>query len=418
MKPVPILVLTAAAVAAVALHQQRRLTGLREEARRLENQASTSSSTGSRRAPVEPPKEARPGQVEFARESMVETLLALQVRNGGSNPEQAERLKRLLLAAKDLTARDMEAVMAALLSDARLAAVERDQILLICHQLFGGAAPFSWREYLAAHRELPDWQRHFDDVCRICLKEDGKRALALIEEETTRGNPEVATTGIRTSVLLELAASDPDKMLARAVSPELAADPDALAHLGGYVDDQFKEPADHRRFLAALRRAQEKNPSPVLAKIREDYTREMAGQLAGWPAAEAIALLESEFTADERFLVAYQSASRVDLSGPEPWVDWFLKIDPAEWSAWNTRRETFSKHPLVRQIEGRARKDAELPATWLAKIPPGALRDDATLSYAWMIADRDPERAAGYLGELPDSKGKQNLVKKIGKARR
>jgi hypothetical protein len=389
-----------------------------EETRRLENPSAESPSEGPRRTPDQPQKDAPREQVELVREAVMETLLALQDPARGRAPEQAERTKRLLHAAKDLSARDMETVMTALLSDARLAGVACDEIIRSCHELFSEVAPFSWREYLVAHRELPDWQRLFEAACRNCLREDGKRALALIEEETARENPEVATSGIRTSVLLELAVHDPDKMLARAVSPELAADPDALAHLGGFVDDRFETPADHRRFLAALRRAQEKNPSPVLTKIREDYTREMAGRFAGWPATEAILLLDSELTPDERFLFAEQSASRVDLSDPEQWVDWFLKIDPAEWSAWTTRMGSHSKHPLVRQIESRAIKDSDLPATWLGRIPAGALRDEATLGYAWMIADRDPDRAARYLGELPDTKGKQNLVKKIGKARR
>lgn len=418
MKPIPILILTAVAVAAVALHRQGRLTGLREETRRLESQSSASSSVSSRQTTDEPQEDAPVEQVEFVRETMVEALLAAQDRSAGGYPDQAARTKRLLSAAAAISARDMATVLDALLSDSRLAGLDHADIVRGGQDLFGEVAPFAWREYLTAHRALPDWQTLFETACRYCLRADGKRALALIEEEATRGQAEVATSGIRTSVLLELAAHDPDKMLASAVSPELAADPDALAHLGGFVDDRFENPADHRRFLAALRRAQERNPSPVLTKIREDYAREMAGQFAGWPAAEAISLLESEFTADERFAVAYQSASRVDLNDPEQWIDWFLKIDPAEWSAWNTRKGTHSKHPLVRQIESRALKDAGLPAAWLAKIPPGALRDEATLSYAWMIADRDPERAAGYLGELPDGKGKRNLVKRIGGARR
>jgi hypothetical protein len=47
----------------------------------------------------------------------------------------------------------------------------------------------------------------------------------------------------------------------------------------------------------------------------------------------------------------------------------------------------------------------------------GQLRDEATLEYAWMIADRDPERAASYLDQLPQTEGKQNLEGKIKHAR-
>jgi hypothetical protein len=110
-------------------------------------------------------------------------------------------------------------------------------------EVLGGTAPFAWREYLVSHRDLPDWQNLFEAATRQCMRADSKRTLELIEQELARGNPEVATTNMRQSLLLALATSDPDKMLARAVSPELAADPDALAHLGGFGDDKPKKPA-------------------------------------------------------------------------------------------------------------------------------------------------------------------------------
>jgi hypothetical protein len=414
MKTTIILVLTAVAVAAFAFHRQGRLTELKEESRRLESKSSVSHSTRSRQAPDKEQPDAPAAQVELVRESMVEAFIAFKDRSGGRDPEKA---KRLLLAAKDLSAGDIATVMNALFSDARLAGVEHDDIVRACHEIFGSIAPFSWREYLTSHRDLPDWQNLFEAACRDCMRADSKRALALIEQEKVRGNPEVATTGIRSSVLLALAASDPDKMLALAVSPELAADPDALAHLGGFVDDQLKKPADHHRFLEALRRAQEKNPSPVLDTIRKDYVREMGQRFYNWPTDEAITLIDSEFTSVERFQVAEQCAFRGDLTDPDKWIDWFLKIDPAEWAAWSRQENNPYKHPLVRQIASRSIQDAELPAKWLEKIPPGQLRDEATLEYAWMIADRDPERAASYLDQLPTTKGKQNLVKKIDKTR-
>jgi hypothetical protein len=322
-------------------------------------------------------------------------------------------MKRLVLAAKDLSSLDMAKVMDSLLADARLAGVERDEIIRACHQVLGGTAPFAWREYLISHRDLPDWQNLFEDATRQCMMADSKRTLAMIEEEKARGNPYVATTGIRSSVLLALAASDPDKMLTYALSPELAADPDALAHLGGAVDDQLKKPADHQRFLDALRRAQEKNPSLVLDKIRADYVREMGQRFYEWSAYEAITLIDSEFTPAERLKVIEQIARRGDLTDPDKWIDWFLKIDPAEWAALSRQQNNPYKHPLVRQIASRSIQDADLPAKWLEKIPPGQLRDEATLEYAWMIADRDPERAASYLDQLPANKGKQRLVGKI-----
>jgi hypothetical protein len=412
MKTTIILALTAVAVAAVAFHRQGRLTELKEETRLLERKSSVSPSTRSRQKPVVQQPDAPAAQVELVSETMVEAFIAFQTRGRSRDPEMAERMKRLLLAAKDLSARDMAKVMDSLFTDARLAGMERDEIIQACRETMGGTASFAWREYLISHRDLPDWQNLFEAATRQCMVADSKRTLELIEQESARGNPEVATTNMRQSLLLALAASDPDKMLA------LADDPDAFAHLGGFVDDQLKKPADHHRFLEALRRAQEKNPSPVLDTIREDYVREMGQRFYNWPTDEAITLIDSGFTSVERFHVAEQCASRGDLTDPDKWIDWFLKIDPAEWAAWSRQENNPYKHPLVRHIASRSIQDADLPAKWLEKIPPGQLRDEATLEYAWMIADRDPERAAGYLDQLPASKGKQNLVKKIEEAGR
>lgn len=417
MKTTIILVLTAIAVTAVAYHRQGRLTELKEENRRLEKQTSASPMTLSRDKTIEAVPDAPAAQVELVCETMVEAFIAFQDRSRGTDPEKAERAKRLVLAVKDLSARDMAKVINTLFSDSRMASLEREEIIQACSEIMGGTAPFAWREYLRFNRDLPDWQNLFEDATRQCMVADSKRTLAMIEQETAGGKPEVATTNMRQSVLLALAASDPDKMLARAVSPELAADPDALAHLGGFVDDQFKKPADHQRFLAALRRAQEKNPSPVLDTIRQDYVREMGQQLSDWPAYDAITLIDSEFTPSERFQIAEKRAHLGDLTEADKWIDWYLKIDPAEWTAWSKQQNIQNKHPLVRQIASRSIEDADLPAKWLVKIPPGGLRDEATLEYAWMIADRDPERAASYLEQLPATKGKQRLVGKIEEAR-
>ncbi|HSP43632.1 MAG TPA: hypothetical protein VLO11_12220, partial [Luteolibacter sp.] len=286
MKTTIILVLTAVAVAAFAFHRQGRLMELKEETRMLERKSSVSPSTRARQEPVVEQPDAPAAQVELVSETMVEAFIAFQTRGRSRDPEMAERMKRLLLAAKDLSARDMAKVMNTLFTDARLAGIERDEIIQACREIMGGTAPFAWREYLISHRELPDWQKLFEAATRQCMVADSKRTLELIEQESARGNPEVATTNMRQSVLLALAASDPDKMLARAVSPAFTADPDALAHIGGFVDDQLKKPADHQRFLDALRRAQEKNPSAMLDKIREDYVREMSNQLAAWPFEE------------------------------------------------------------------------------------------------------------------------------------
>ena len=88
------------------------------------------------------------------------------------------------------------------------------------------------------------------------------------------------------------------------------------------------------------------------------------------------------------------------------------------WKSASKQQKNQSSHPLVRQIASRSIQDADLPTKSLEKIPPGQLRDEATLEYAWTIAERDPERVAGYLDQLPANNGTQNLIKKIEQAGR
>ncbi len=416
MKTAIILVLTSIAVVAVAIHRQDRLTELNEETRILEveQQPLVSTSARPRRNTDIAQPDAPAAQVELVSETMVELFIAWQTPDRIREAEVMEQTKRLLLAARDLSARDVEKVMHTLFEDDRLAELGREDIIGMGHELIGQAAPFSWREYLIANRDLPDWQGLFEAATWQCLSTDTRRTLALIERETARGNPEVATTRIRSGMLMALAAHDPDKMLAHALSPEFLADPDALYGLGGFAVNALKSPADHQRFLGALRRTRENNPSQVLDQIRRDYLGQLNQRFSNWPADEAITLIESEFTTTERFELAGTLAQRGDLTDPEKWLDWFLKIDPEVWAESNT----WAKHPVLSLIENRAFQYTDARANWLEKIPPGPLRDEATLSYASMIADRDPDRAAGYLDQLPESRGKDNLVRKIEQARR
>jgi hypothetical protein len=414
----PILIATAiVAAAGIAIVQHFKLFDLNTETAMLEAGRTTSSPKRADRSvpETETKRDATAEQIEVVREAMIEALVAYRDRRARLDPE---RTKQFLFAARDFSGRDIARVIKLLDGDSRLSGLEADKILEAYHHNFSEVAPFAWREYLEANRDLPDWQKLFDFAVTSCLHADGKRAIDQFEEESARGNRDFATSGIRTGVLLALAASDPDKMLAMATSPEFTADPDALALLGGFAANKIGNPADHQRFLTAMRRAQERNPSPVLEKIRQDYVSGIGRRMNDWPPADAISLIDSGLTPDERFSTAAILANRFDLNDAEKWIDWFLRIDPKEWAAWTERTGTRERHPLVEQIQGRSYRDAQTAGGWLAKIPPGPLRDEATLSHAWMIADRDPDRAAGYLAELPESKGKRNLAKKIGAARR
>lgn len=417
MKPILIVTVVAAAVT-VAVIQHRKLSDLKVETVRLEavRTPPTSKRSGRASSSAEIPRQATPEQLELARETMVEALVSYQKRGTRLDPE---RMKQLFLAAGDFSGKDIATFIGLLGTDPRLAGLEGEAITDVCREIFSAAAPFAWKAYLEEHRDLPDWQNLFDSVVASCLRADGKRALAQFEEETARGNRDFASSSIRASVLRNLAASDPDKMLAMAALPDFAADPDALAHLGGGTASQLKKPDDHHRFLAALRRATGRNPdSSFLQTVRNDYIGAMRQQLQQWPLDSVQPLVDGEFTREEKQQFAEQVARRGDLENPSKWADWFLGIDLAEWDRKIEDGTQPAKHPLVSQVANWSRTDASAAAAWLEKVPPGDLRSKVVQAFAWTIADRDPDLAADYLDELPESTGKRNLLQKIGNASR
>ena len=414
------LILITAVIAAtgIAIVQHFWLSDLNKETARLRAEKTTSAmKLADRSLPaLEARREVTATQIELVRETMIEALVAYENRTTRPDPE---RMKQLLLAAKDFSGRDIARHIELLRDDPRLAGLKADKFLDTCRDIFSEFSPFAWRDYLEAHRDLPDWQELFDAAVSNCLQADPNRVIKQFEEETARGNRDFATSGIRTGVLLKLAASDPDKMLAMAASPEFLADPDALAHLGGFVNAQLKYPEEHHRFLDSLRRAAEKHPdSPLWQTIRKEYVGGMTSQLPMWPFEQMKTLVDGELSREEKLWVAEKASHRGDLNDVAKWADWFLGIDPVEWDRWIVGQPQQFKHPVIELLSDWGRNDVAAASAWLAKMPPGELRSQAVLEHARTIADRHPEQAIGYFGELPESIEKQNLVEKIGKAKR
>ncbi|MEP4077547.1 hypothetical protein [Haloferula sp.] len=408
-------------VGCIALVQNRRLTELRADNAKLRQQSHGEHALEeSSRVAVSASVGVSDEAVAEVHETMVGMIVAFRGgrrgQGGLDETELAERRKRMLLAAKDFSAANIEALIAALLEDERLGELTADQRIEVCFELFGEVAPKAFLDYLEAHRDLADWQQRFDRCFREWLRISPQEAMARFEEES--GNPDFETTSSRQSAMLGLAASDPDRMLELAMSPEYAADPDALAHLGGFVDDKFDTPADHLRFMTALRRAEAKDgDSPLLATIRKDYVREMSNQLTQWPIEDVRTLVDGEFTTEEKCLVAASASHRGDLEDRGAWADWCLGLDPASWDQWVSGQPNRFKHPVVGMVTNWARDDPEASAKWLEKVPPGELRSETVREYAWTIASQAPELAAGYLDELPEGKAKKRLVRKIEEAK-
>ena len=417
MKPF-LIVSVVATIAVIGSVQRSKLSDLKAETARLMVGKPTPTSKRSDRAAAasELQSNATAAQFEVFANGMIEVLGAYQ--NQQARPD-LERKKQLYLAASAFSASDIARFFDLLHGDPRLVGMEQSNLVEACRVIFSETAPFAWRDYLQAHRDFPGWQLHFDSAVQNCLQADGKRAIAEFEQESARGNRDLASSGIRSSVLLKLVASDPDKMLAMAASPDFAADPDALAHLGGGVGNKLTKPEDHHRFLAALRRAVEKNPdSPLWQTVRKEYVRAMTGQLPRWPFEPMKTLVDGEFFPEEKMFVAEQASHRGDLDDKSKWADWFLGIDPGEWDRWIVGRPQQFQHPVVFLLSDWGRIDVDAASAWLKKLPPGDFRSKAVLEHASTIADRNPNLAAGYLAELPESREKQSLVEKIGAAKR
>lgn len=413
-------ILIAAVIAAIgiAIVQRSKLSDLNAETARLEvGKTQPAMKRADRSLPIiEAPREATAEQHELVRETMIEAMVAHRDRSAVLDPQ---RWKQALLAGKDFSGKDIARLVELLGNDSRLTGLEKNEIIALSSMILSETPPAAWREFIEANRDLQDWQKLFDSTVRRGLQTDAKRAIEEFEKETARGNRDFASTGIRTAVLTKLAAIDPDKMLALAVSPDFAADPDALAHLGGFVSSGLENPEEHFRFLASLRRAAEKNPDlPLWQTIRKEYVREMTNQLPMWPFEQMKMLVDGELSREEKLLVAEKASHRGDLDDKEKWADWFLGIDLVEWDRWIVGQPQQFKHPVIKQLRDWGRNDVEAASAWLEKMPPGELRSKAAYEHAWMIADRDPERAASYLDQLPATKGKQNLIKKIEEARR
>jgi hypothetical protein len=229
---------------------------------------------------------------------------------------------------------------------------------------------------------------------------------------------DIANSRVRQSILIREALINPDKMLARAMTPDYASDPETLSRLGGFVASSLKQPSDHQQFLAALRRMQNgSNPSPQLLKIRAEYIGGLSGTLADFRFEDSSVLVDSEFTLDEKLSLMSTLSRRGDLDDPAKWADWLLKIDPSTWDNWIAAKGAKERHPVTAVFSNWARQDNLAAGKWLENLPDSPIKADMTLEYVLNIAGIEPERATTYLPLIPEGKSKDTIVRRINEAR-
>jgi len=349
------------------------------------------------------------------REEIVTAILAFKDHRRSAAPDQAERWRNMLLTGTKFSAADIGRFMQQLMEDPRLTGLLNEgEIIQICLRIFPETAPVAAMKLMEGHRDMPEWNAHYAACFSAFLVANTRDAIRWFDEQTALGNPDVANANFRWSILIREARVDPDKMIARAMTPEFSSDPETLTHLGGFVASSLKDPSEHQRFLTALSRIQRAHdPSPPLAKIRAEYLAGLSEPLANFRFEDSSVLIDSEFTPDEKLAFVATLSNRGDLSDPAKWADWLLKIDSPTWENWKAAKGTKDRYPATAVLSNWARQDNQAAGKWLENVPDGPLKADMSLEYAWNIAGIDPLRAATYLPQLPAGKGKTNLVNKI-----
>ncbi|MDP0490667.1 MAG: hypothetical protein Q7Q71_06430 [Verrucomicrobiota bacterium JB023] len=327
-----------------------------------------------------------------------------------------EKLREFYRRAQGFSAENIGEFVALLKEDGRIPwEVIDDEIL---GEIFGEVVPFELVKFLAGNRELEGWESLFQGAFVQCLKTDLSKAFKMYEEGVAAGRAEFRTTTIRSRVLIALARDYPDKMLALAQSEEFQADPDALMHLGGFVDDQLETSQEFLGFLIEIERALEKGGNAeFLATVRKDFIRESRQKVRNWSFDETKGFVMGGMNRDEMFEFFAWTRHMADLTEPEKWGEWLMEIEAEEWVEWAGDDASLQTHPLVSFVRNSARGDTSFGEEFLKTMPEGALRDEVMLEFAWRVVGRKPELVAGYLEKLPESKGRERLAEEIAHAR-
>lgn len=398
--------------------QWLKLRGLEEERVLLRNEKEKlvgSNGLSSNQSGVEKGDAAVQGltkqEVEVFCDDVVE--LFLKAQNGEVRGEEMrERFVDFLRRAKGFSADNITELVLLLKENRRVPwKMFADEVL---GEFFVQAVPFEMMSFLKANRDLEGWESLWTQAFSKCLQQDPTRGLKMYEEGVAAGNADFQTTTIRSRLLSGLVRDYPEKMLKLAQSKEFQDDPDALMHLGGFVDDRLETTQEFLSFLVTLEQAMQKSPKPeFLQTVRKDFIRESRQKIRDWSFEDMRHFASAGMNRDEQFGFIEQIRHYGDLSEPEKWAEWFLEISPKEWAQWAGDDPALKKHPLESLVVNLARRDYELGDSLLDKIPEGDFRNEVMLEFAWRLADRKPARAEVYLELLPESKGRARLAKRI-----
>lgn len=383
----PLVVLSVLAAAAITgFYQHRTLTALREESRTIRHSL----------AEQEPPHPAARSEADGEAaldeaEARLVALLSLKSHRG------AEAELQLLDALRKLDATGIAALIARVKSRDEIPQEMRDRCEETCLDIMSWGMNEEAIALILMTPEAPGRNTKLYHQFHEWSRRHPAEAASWFENEFKKGNPLASKllTGAPdlqyVSILAHLRA-DPDRGIALALA-RLAPDssPSDLQDLGATTALTLADESEHRDYLAALRRAAAQSPgNPVLAGMRSGYLQQITNQFTDWSVDDAVSLIDSEFTPQEKQEAASIMCHYNDLDEPQKWAAWIAGVN------WPPEQE----HPGESYIQAWAYADYAAAGEWLDRYPAGAKKDSLIRSYSAFIFDKFPAEAARRVATL------------------
>jgi hypothetical protein len=389
MKPIVIISLITLSGAGIGLLQQGRLTSLTRESGELTHEVSVGSSSEKFANHLRPRAEDSLPAAKIAPHKSVAELAA-QVEDVVGKVDARFQVKR----DKPMTAEERAVLKESLdLMRKEFSAINFVEILELIHlleslpelpgPLYGSSVrtcveiltevnPRVLLDLVPNLKDYPSPDKVIYNAFNSWLRTSPAAAVKWFDDESQKGNPVTRSSGVLGSVILEEIRLNPAHALSRALSQQATDDPQSTANLGASIAETLDEADQNLAFFSALRQQMEKSPdSAVLAKIRRDYVDQLSRRFYQWPFASAVALLDINFTADEK-AVAAKSLYQGVLDEPEKWATWVMSVVPTAGG----------EPPLNNFFNRWFHIDATAATKWLEQTPPGELKDQLMARYA------------------------------------
>jgi len=417
MKPVVIVSFISLAGIGIGVIQQSRLVGLHEESQRLAKLVPNPSLDKSvrRRAlraeDTVPKAEALPiAEIDALLTKMARIFKVFSNDGRATAEEEAQAMEsrvRLLESFATLDQTSLLTLIARMKTNPELPAEFRDKSAETCVQLLMEVNPKAVLDLVQVLEDFPYREGTLNGAFAGWSQSHPQLAVKWFEDESANGNPITRSPGMLRSLMLAEVVIDPSRALARAVSKEVAENPDSLVHLGAAVAGRLDGEDEHRAFFSALRRAGEQSPgSEALARIRREYVAGLRNGMCDWPADSGIAIMNSEFEPAEKALMIDQLARSGNFDDQELWATWMLENEMADAKT----------RPLNGFLDSWSDRHTAAAEAWLNQIPASELKDQLVEEYAHGISNSEPARGMRFALGMEEGPLREKIISRLGKA--